>query len=253
MLGLFGSGRASPSAPPTIEIVHAGQRYRVTVKRVGTARRFTLRVRAATLDAVLTMPAGGSLRAARAFAERHAEWIGQRLDHLPRRIPLLAGSAIPLRGEEIAIVSRPSLRAAAWLDTRPLPEGGAETVLCVTGNPEQQRRRVLDFLRREARRDLEAAVARHSVKVGRSAKSLTLRDTRSRWGSCTAQGALNFSWRLIMAPVYVLDYLAAHEVAHLVHLNHSAAYWAVAEQLAPDLAKAEAWLKAHGASLHWYG
>ena len=82
---------------------------------------------------------------------------------------------------------------------------------------------------------------------------VTLRDTRSRWGSCTAQGALNFSWRLVLAPPHVLDYLAAHEVAHLVHMDHSPAYWAVAERLAPDLVVSEAWLKANGAGLHRFG
>ena len=85
------------------------------------------------------------------------------------------------------------------------------------------------------------------------AESVTLRDTTSRWGSCTAQGALNFSWRLIMAPPFVLDYLAAHEVAHLVHHDHSARFWTLTRRLAPETDRAEAWLRAQGASLHRYG
>lgn len=84
-------------------------------------------------------------------------------------------------------------------------------------------------------------------------RGITLRDTRSRWGSCTARGTLNFSWRLILAPSFVLDYLAAHEVAHLVHLDHSPAFWAVVRRLFSDIETAEAWLKQHGASLHRYG
>jgi predicted metal-dependent hydrolase len=112
---------------------------------------------------------------------------------------------------------------------------------------------VLDFLRREARRDLEAAVTRHAAAVGRKVQGLALRDTRSRWGSCSGRGTLSFSWRLIMAPSHVLDYLAAHECAHLVHMDHSAAFWSVVERLMPDMARAEAWLKAHGPSLHRYG
>jgi predicted metal-dependent hydrolase len=253
MLKMFRSRPAPAPEPAFVEVAHDGQRYRVAVKRVNRARRFTLRVRAATHDAVLTMPKGGSLRAARNFAERHAEWIGSRLDRLPQKISLVAGSAIPFRGTDTPIVHRKALRAAAWLESVVSPEGKPEQILCVTGNPEQQGRRVLDFLRREARRELEAAVARHVATIGKAAKAITLRDTRSRWGSCTSRGSLNFSWRLILAPDYVLDYLAAHEVAHLVHMDHSAAYWAVAERLAPQLARAEAWLKQHGASLHRYG
>jgi predicted metal-dependent hydrolase len=96
-------------------------------------------------------------------------------------------------------------------------------------------------------------VRRHAAAVGRPVARITLRDTRSRWGSCTARGALNFSWRLVMAPPHVLDYLAAHEVAHRVHMDHSEAFWAVCARLSPDLARAEAWLKAHGPSLHRFG
>ncbi len=234
--------------PAFFEVAHGERSFRVAVKRVGQARRLTLKVRAATLEAVLTMPARGSLRAARDFAERHAEWIGERLDRLPDKVPLEAGSTVPLRGVETAIVWRPTLRATAWIEA-----ADGDDVIVVGGSPEQQRSRVLDLLRREARRDLEAAVGRHAASVGRRVAGISLRDTRSRWGSCTARGALNFSWRLVLAPPLVLDYLAAHEVAHLVHMNHSAAYWAVAERLAPDLVVAEAWLKANGAGLHRFG
>ena len=252
MLRLFRSRDPRPERRDFVDVAHGGECFRVAVKRVGSARRFTLRVRAATLDAVLTMPSGGSMRAARQFAERNAEWIGDRLHRLPQRVPFAAGSTIPLRGREVAIVARPGLRGA-WLDTAPAPDGSPAPILCVSGRPDQHASRVLDLLRREARRELDAAVRRHAAAVGRRVTAITLRDTRSRWGSCTAQGTLNFSWRLIMAPPFVLDYLAAHEVAHLVHMDHSPAYWAVARRLVPDLARAEAWLKLHGAALHRYG
>lgn len=247
------SARSAPkltvSQPGFVEVAYGGRSFRIAVKRVGQARRFTLKVRAATLDAVITMPARGSMRAARDFATRHAEWVGDRLDRLPRKVPFEVGSTVPLRGVEATVVRRPSLRAAAWIEG----DGGPRPLICVSGTPDQQRARVLDLLRREARRDFEAAVDRHAAAVGKSVASVNLRDTRSRWGSCTARGALNFSWRLVMAPPFVLDYLAAHEVAHLVHMDHSPAYWAVAGRLAPDLAAAEAWLKANGAGLHRFG
>ncbi|MBK9083702.1 MAG: M48 family metallopeptidase [Rhizobiales bacterium] len=222
---------------------------RVAVKRSATARRFTLRVRAATRDVVLTIPKRGSLAAARDFVERHAAWIGARLKRLPQPVPFAPGETIPVRGEDHLIVHRPLLRGTVWTVTR---EDGTR-LLCVAGGGEHVSRRVADFLRREARRDLEAAVARHTTTLGLKARSVSLRDTTSRWGSCSATGALNFSWRLIFAPSLVLDYLAAHEVAHLAHLDHSPRFWAVTRRLAPETDRAEAWLAAHGASLHRYG
>lgn len=252
MRALFRSS-AAPGPNAFVEVCHGAERYRVAIKRVSRARRFTLRVRAATLDAVLTMPAGGTLRAAKTFAERHAAWIGDRLKTLPRKIPFAVGSTIPFRGAELPIVASSGLRAAAFLDVGLRPDGSHGPVLRVAGTPAEQHRRVTAFLQAEARRDLEAAVRRHAAAVGRPVRTVTLRDTRSRWGSCSARGALNFSWRLVMAPPVVLDYLAAHEVAHLVHLDHSPAYWAVAARLAPELPAAEAWLRAHGAALHRFG
>jgi predicted metal-dependent hydrolase len=126
-------------------------------------------------------------------------------------------------------------------------------LICVAGDLSHVPRRVADFLKREARRDLDAAVARHCKALGLAARRITLRDTTSRWGSCSTTGALNFSWRLILAPPFVLDYLAAHEVAHLAHMNHSAMFWRVTRRLFPETDRAEAWLKAHGSGLHRFG
>ena len=106
---------------------------------------------------------------------------------------------------------------------------------------------------RQARADLVAAVTRHTATLAVNARRVTLRDTTTRWGSCSSSGALNFSWRLIMAPPYVLDYLAAHEVSHLVQMNHSDAFWAIVARLIPDYARAESWLKTHGVELMRYG
>ena len=251
MLRLFRSSPPRPHPATSIAVTHEGGEFLVAIRRAHRARRFTLRVRASLGDAVLTIPSGGSLRAAQQFADRHATWISERLDKLPQKIVLGVGASVPLRGVDVPIVVGAGLRATAWLDRRPGATGD-EPVLVVCGTPEQQHRRVLDFLRREARTDIEAAVRRHAAAVRRPVRGITLRDTRSRWGSCTARGELNFSWRLIMAPSHVLDYLAAHEVAHLVHMNHSPAFWAVTAALDPNLDRAEAWLKAHGASLHRY-
>jgi predicted metal-dependent hydrolase len=250
---------ARKNAPRTsdlafIEVSHAGETFRIALKRISTARRFTLRVRTATRDVVLTMPPRGSIISARNFVERHAAWIGVRLQRLPEPMPFGAGEIVPVRGINHRIVERPNQRGTAWIEAAPNPQSDKSLpMLCVAGERAHVARRVQDFLMREARRDIEAAVARHAGKLGVSPRRITLRDTTSRWGSCSSTGALNFSWRLIMAPSYVLDYLAAHEVAHLVHMNHSPAFWKILGKLSAHVERAEAWLKINGAGLLRFG
>jgi predicted metal-dependent hydrolase len=247
MLRLF---ERRPSAAPVahLEIAHAGQVFRVALKRVSTSRRFTLRVRAATRDVLLTMPSRSTLKSAREFAERHAAWIGVRLERLPRPVAFVEAAKTPLRGVDHTIVHRPGERGVVWTEI-----GAHGPLLCVSGDKPHMGRRVRDFLKREARKDIEAAVARHAVRLNVAPRRITLRDTVSRWGSCSSTGALNFSWRLILAPSEVLDYLAAHEVAHIVHMNHSPMFWKLTRRLFPETDKAEAWLKTHGAYLHRFG
>ncbi len=245
-------------APPVkeagfIDVSHCGETYRVSVRRTAAARRFTLRVRMATRDVVLTLPARASLKEAKSFAERNAPWIGAKLRRLPEQIRFVPGSLVPFRGAPHRIARRPSARGTGPVVVAPPADLDGAPLLLVGGDPAFAPRRVRDFLMREARRDIEAAVARHAAQLGVKPRRITLRDTTSRWGSCSAAGALNFSWRLILAPRSVLDYLAAHEVAHLVHMNHSDAFWAVVGRLFPDWAAAESWLKIHGAGLLRFG
>jgi predicted metal-dependent hydrolase len=252
MLKLLG---AAPKKPVSeLKVAYQGASFRVALKRVALARRLTLRVRSATHDVVLTMPAGASLRNAQEFAQNHAGWIAERLARLPQRQAFLPGGAIPFRGVEHNLRRLSSQapeakgRGPVWVDD----QDGVKTI-CATGDALHFERRIADFLRREARLDLEAAVRRHAAAIGRAPVALSLRDTSSRWGSCSAKGALNFSWRLILAPPFVLDYLAAHETAHLRHHDHSEKFWSLTKSLCPQTEKAEAWLKAHGAKLHSYG
>ena len=229
-----------------MRVEHGGVTHVVTVKRVATARRFTLKVRSATHEAVLTMPPRASLKTALAFAERHAEWIGTRLESLPGRLSLAPGIVVPLRGiDHLIVLDRTALRRV---------QGGVSAdgspVLKVSAREADPAATVHAFLINQARLDLAAAVARHAAAVGKPVTRITIRDTRSRWGSCSSRGVLNFSWRLILAPPMVLDYLAAHETAHLVHLDHSDRFWAITRRLAPRTDEAEAWLKTHGPGLH---
>ena len=246
--------RTFSSSPPLhIDLVHGGKTFRIMLKRTPKARRFTLRVRAATRDIVMTMPARGSLKAACEFAERYAGWIDARLAKLPQKTAFVAGSIIPLRGIDHCICHCPGLRRTVWIEQNINPDIAAPMLLCVSGETAHVYRRILDYLKRQARTDLEAAVTHHTRAIGKTATKLTLRDQASRWGSCSSSGSLNFSWRLILAPAYVLDYLAAHEVAHLVHMDHSPRFWNVTRTLVPDFQRAELWLKTHGSKLHAYG
>jgi predicted metal-dependent hydrolase len=236
-----------PTLPPAFEIDVGGRLIPIMVRQSARARRMSLRVRRAERDVVLTLPPRASLVMAESFVQRHGKWIADRVEQLPQVVPFRHGASVPLRGVPHWIEHRDSLRGLVAV----LP--GEEPVIEVPGPIESLSRRVSDFLRREARRDLEAAVGRHAQKLGVEFGRISIKDTRSRWGSCSADGNFSFSWRLIMAPTYVLDYLAAHEVAHRREMNHSRRYWAVLRDLFPDTDAAEAWLTAHGAELHCYG
>ncbi len=220
----------------------------VDLRRHPRARNFTLRVAGPARPPVLTMPARGSIRDAERFLERHSGWLTRQLARLPQARPIVEDGEIPIRGVTHRIRHAGRRRGTAVLRvTGDVPE------LVVAGDPAHLRRRVVDFLKREARRDLEAAVARYAGLLEVRPTALRLRDQTSRWGSCSANGQLSFSWRLVMAPPFVLDYLAAHEVAHLRELNHSKRFWRLVEAVCPGHARARAWLSVHGVTLHAIG
>jgi predicted metal-dependent hydrolase len=235
-----------PPDPQLIEVAFDGEVYAVELRRHAQARRYTLRVRAASRAVVLTMPMRGSVREAKAFADRSGAWIAARLKRLPQAIPFADGLELPLRGVPHRIAHRAS-RGTVWI------EPGEPPLLCVAGDRAHLPRRVRDYLKREAKRDLEAASRKYAAALGVAVKRVSIRDQSSRWGSCTAAGVLSFSWRLILAPPHVLDYLAAHEVAHLVEMNHSRKFWRVVERICPDWQRAKGWLNAQGNALHRYG
>ncbi|MGH6726529.1 MAG: M48 family metallopeptidase [Pseudolabrys sp.] len=238
-----------PSEPSTIDIVFDREIYLVRVRRHRQARRYTLRIHSVTREVVLTMPPRGSLKQAREFAEKHGGWIAARLDRLPAPAPFAHGAVIPLRGVDHRIVHRRGERGTVWTEA----DGGDKRLLCVAGGAPHVARRITDFLKREVKADLEAASRRAASALGVAIKRVSMRDPSSRWGSCSTTGVLSYSWRLIFAPPYVLDYLAAHEVAHLVEMNHSQAFWRLVERICPNVARAKSWLDAHGADLHRYG
>jgi len=238
-----------PSEPQTIQIVFDQSIYPVRVRRHRQARRYTLRIHTATREVILTMPPRGSLREAKEFAQKHGGWIAARLHRLPEAAPFADGTVLPLRGVEHRIVHRPGVRGTVWTETG---EDG-QFMLCVAGQAPHVDRRVGDFLRREAKRELEAASRRAAESFGVGVRRISVRDQTSRWGSCSTTGVLSYSWRLILAPPFVLDYLAVHEVAHLIEMNHSARFWRLVDTVCPDADRARMWLDVHGTDLHRYG
>lgn len=240
---------AAPVDPERVEIAHRDSVYPVRLRRNARARRISLRVSQASGEIILTMPESAVLEQALAFARAHGGWIASRVDRLPDRVTLEHGAQVPLRGVAHRIMHWSRVRGP----TRATSDAQGEPIIAVAGEAEFVGKRVREFLQREARSDLTGAVSRYTAALGRPARRISLRDTRSRWGSCTVRGDLSFSWRLILAPPMVLDYLAAHEVAHLAEMNHSPRYWKVLHGLCPHTDAAETWLKRHGSTLHRYG
>ena len=238
-----------PAEPSTLVVRHGSQFFSIKLRRHRRARRYTLRIHPTDRAAILTMPPRGNIAEAREFATVHGGWIAARLGRLPKAAPFQPGTIIPLRGVPHRIVHRAGERGTVWTETR----DSGEKILCVAGDVEFTDRRVHDFLKREARRELHKASQEYADALGVRVKRVSIRDQSSRWGSCTSSGSLSFSWRLILAPPFVLDYLAAHEVAHLVEMNHSPRFWRLVDRMCPDAARAKAWLDTHGNDLHRYG
>jgi hypothetical protein len=235
----------SAPEPEQLAIDHAGASLPVTFLRSARARRASLRVDAARRRIVLTAPLRMARGTALGFAEQQAGWIAARLKRLPARRPFVDGAEVPLFGTPYRVRHRPDRRGTVWVE---------EGEIHVAGRIEHLPRRLRDWLTTEMRKRLAPLVHAKALRVERTVKRITVRDGRSRWGSCGPDGAMSFSWRLVFAPPEVLDYLVSHEVAHLVHMNHGPRFWALAELLCEGpMAPPQAWLKANGETLMQYG
>ncbi|MEO1103776.1 MAG: SprT family zinc-dependent metalloprotease [Pseudomonadota bacterium] len=226
----------------------SGAPVTIDVRRTARAKRMTLRIPPGDANPIVTIPARASLRAVEPFVRQQQGWLAARLAERTPQVLLEHGALVPFRGDIWRIVGQPSARGVV---NEGLHED--EPALLVSGRPEHLSRRLTDFFRRSARADIDAAVGEFARQVGRRPSAVRIKDTRAQWGSCTPTGVLSFSWRLVLAPSFVLRYVAAHEVAHLVELNHSAAFWQLNAQLDPNHAEARAWLKRHGRTLHAVG
>ncbi|HEX3673603.1 MAG TPA: SprT family zinc-dependent metalloprotease [Rhizomicrobium sp.] len=220
-----------------------GRSVPITLRLNPRARRMIVKVHPSTGEVTVVAPSRHGLNHALDFAKSEQNWIARRLAHVPPAVSLELGAAIPFRGEMHVIKRGEKGGAPVWA------ENGA---ILVAGESEHAPRRVLDFLKREARKSLDARTTNFAARLGIKPSRITVRDTASRWGSCSSGRSLSFSWRLILAPQFVLDYVVAHEVAHLREMNHGKRFWALLGELVGDYEKPQLWLNQHGSSLHRY-
>lgn len=204
------------------------------------ARRVSIRIDPRAGHVVVTLPMRAARRAGMALLTTHADWVMQRLEALAPPVELVAGAEVMIGGMPHTIRHDPAARGGAFLD-------GASII--VSGQPEFLARRVKDLLRTEGKRRIAALAEGHAATLGVKIRAIRIKDTRSRWGSCAPDATLAFSWRLVMAPDWVLDYVVAHEVAHLRELNHSPRFWAHVESLTPNRDAAQDWLRENGPTL----
>jgi predicted metal-dependent hydrolase len=249
------------------------------LRRSRRARRFSLKVSHTERAAILTLPEEVKIEEAGHFLARHMDWLKRQIDRLPKPVPFEDGAVIPFRGtpHTISFVGAVRYQGVAWVeqadtvaaaenwdcqtaccdtldantggnyDTRDLPR------ICVSGGEQHGPRRLSDWLRDQARVDLTSRTFHHAANLDCQPKRISVRDQSTRWGSCSSNGTISFSWRLIFAPSFVLDYVAAHETAHLREMNHGPRFWRLVRDTMPDMHKARAWLKQNGAELHRFG
>lgn len=246
MLKYFSHSNSTDLPSETIKITVDGAPVSITIKRHARARRFILKYDPRSARFKLTIPPRATFKAAVEFAHAHVDWIEKQHQKAPEPTHLVPGSTIPLRGTDHIIRHTGLKRGTVRADT-----GGDRTpTIWVSGGEAHSARRIGDWLKDQARQDLVHSVDRYAALLALKPKRIAVRDQSSRWGSCSTSGTLSFSWRLILAPEFVLDYVAAHEVAHLKHMDHSAAFWALVNTAIPEMNRAKSWLRTNGQNLH---
>jgi predicted metal-dependent hydrolase len=239
--------RAKPKIPTSTSIDIDGVPTTIIVRVNARARSYRLSLPHSS-GPVLTLPPHGKWSEAEAFLLRQRHWLAARIKRAPDAAYFGDGGAVPLRGVEHRIIGTGKVRGRVEIgETDGMP------CLFVPGEPAHQARRLTDWFKEQAQIDLAARTAFHAGQLGVVVKSVKMRSQASRWGSCSSSGNINYNWRLVLAPPFVLDYVAAHEVAHLVEMNHSPAFWATVARTLPDMDKGRAWLKAHGRQLMAHG
>ena len=224
-----------------------GKRVVVTLKTNPRARRYIVKVNPSSGEVSVVAPDSRSLERALAFARHERAWIAHRLAHIPRRVPLEFGKHIMFRGRRHEVRYGGRNRKAVWTEGK-----RKRRFIRVAHRGPKGEAALRNWLRREARKQIRKRVETYAATLHVRPRRITIRDTTSRWGSCSSTRHLSFSWRLIMAPPRVFSYVIAHEVAHLRALSHSKRFWAIVEELVGNSGNSQRWLNKNGAALHRY-
>ena len=244
-------GRSSKTRSARVEALDVeGLPAPVEVRRHPTARRMTLRVSRTKHAVIMTVPLQCNLADAGNFLHTHLDWVRRHLRAVPQPVNLAHGEMIPFRGcpHRIVLIGE---RGHDFLVKVDETHAGPPRLL-VSGTREGAPRRLSHWLTNKATEELDVRVRYHAARLAVRPKRIVLRDQSSRWGSCSTTRVLSFSWRLILAPPNVLDYVAAHEVAHLAQMNHGPKFWALVAKTMPGMDEARAWLRVYGMDLHRY-
>ncbi len=225
----------------SMHLLQEGPPVEVVLRRSARARRISLRVSALDGRVTLTLPKGVAEREAMAFARSKEDWIRGHLQARLGNVDIMHGAKVSLLGQQRLIVPGAGRRVIV-----------GDHTIAVPGAPEQVGARLQAHLKGLARTRLAAASDLYAERLGRPYERISIRDTRSRWGSCSSRGTLMYSWRLVLMPQTVLDYVAAHEVAHLEQMNHSRAFWDAVTRIHGPYGDARAWLRQHGSEYHRY-
>lgn len=219
----------------------------LALKKSKRAKRMSLRLDVQKRIMTLTMPERLSEKKALLFAQANKEWINQKIAELPPVIHFKEGQSIPVFGDNILIKIKvdPSYKRTSFKFEH--------NELYVFTNKNEPESRIQSFLKEEAKKAIKDLANEKAEKIGKPISAISIRDTKSRWGSCSSDGRLSFSWRLIFAPFESLDYVVAHEVAHLIHMNHNPDFWALCKKLSTDYSTGKSWIKQNGESLMCYG
>jgi len=223
-----------------------GARFPMRVTINPRARRISIRIDVMRRMAIVIAPSKRQVSRALAFAGERAGWIARELSALPAPVSFAPGARVPLRGVLHELVYEAGRQAPR------VAEAGPQLIVAAP-QPDLFAGRVKRFFKAEALKELGPRVDAYCAALRVCARVVNVKEMRSRWGSCSSEGVLSFSWRVIFAPPFVLDYIAAHEVAHLREMNHSRRFWAHVGALCPGHAAARAWFRTHGAELHLIG
>ena len=235
--------RAPPPAPEPQVLLIGGQKIVLKFKRNARARRMILRLDSKTGGLVMTLPRRSGLNEALRFVEKSAGWVLGQMAKQVQRKSVIDGAQILFRGQPHVLKLTGGRRGVVE---------AAQGVISVPGDAAHAERRIKDFIKKQALAELSEASQRYATAMNTRYRAITLRDQKSRWGSCSASGGLSYSWRLILAPSFVLDYVAAHEVAHLREMNHGPRFWRLVLTHCHNAKQAKAWMKTHGRELHSY-